>query len=138
MSKKIQASSSKHMSSNKLLRWLKTVFKKLENSRFRCVFLDKYYLLINKKYLTTSWESLDYTSWESLGTFNFSAPVPISVTFTRQKTEVPCLKFWVRVPIFWGAVPKTAGRVHRPLDVVLYKKGTFCLLRSNNCPKRRI
>jgi hypothetical protein len=36
----------------KLLRWLITVFKKMENSRFRCVFLDNYYLLINKNYLT--------------------------------------------------------------------------------------
>jgi hypothetical protein len=34
------------------LRWLNTVFKKMENSRFRCVFFDNYYLLINKKYLT--------------------------------------------------------------------------------------
>jgi tellurite resistance protein TehA-like permease len=34
------------------LRWLNTVFKKMENSRFRCVFLDNYYLLINKKCLT--------------------------------------------------------------------------------------
>ena len=34
------------------LRWLNTVFKKMENSRFRCVFLDNYYLLINKKYFT--------------------------------------------------------------------------------------
>ena len=34
------------------LRWLNTVFKKMENLRFRCVFLDNYYLLINKKYLT--------------------------------------------------------------------------------------
>jgi hypothetical protein len=32
------------------LRWLNTVFKIMENSRFR--FLDNYYLLINKKYLT--------------------------------------------------------------------------------------
>ena len=38
---------------------------------------------------------------------NFAAPVPIFVTFTRQKAEVPCLKFWARVPIFRGAVPKT-------------------------------
>ncbi len=37
----------------------------------------------------------------------FSAPVPILVAFTRQKTEVPCSKFWERVPIFRGAVPKT-------------------------------
>jgi hypothetical protein len=29
-----------------------TVFKKMENSRFRCVFLDNYYLLLYKKYLT--------------------------------------------------------------------------------------
>ena len=34
-----------------ILRWLNTVFKKMENSRFRCVFLDNHYLLINKKYL---------------------------------------------------------------------------------------
>ena len=27
-------------------------FKKMENSRFRCVFLDNYSLLINKKYLS--------------------------------------------------------------------------------------
>ena len=31
--------------------WLNTVFKKMKNSRFKCVFLDvNYYLLINKKY----------------------------------------------------------------------------------------
>ena len=34
------------------LRWLNTVFKKIENLQFRCVFLDNYYLLINKKYIT--------------------------------------------------------------------------------------
>ena len=35
------------------LRWFNTVFKKIEKiSRFRGVFLDNYYLLINKKYLT--------------------------------------------------------------------------------------
>ena len=32
-------------------RWLDTVLKKLENSRFRSVFLDNYYRLKNKKYL---------------------------------------------------------------------------------------
>ena len=34
------------------LRWLNIVFKKMENSRFTCVFLVNYYLLINKKYTT--------------------------------------------------------------------------------------
>jgi hypothetical protein len=34
------------------LRWLNTVLKKMENSRIRCVFLDNYYLFINKKYIT--------------------------------------------------------------------------------------
>jgi hypothetical protein len=38
---------------------------------------------------------------------SFAAPVPIFVTFTRQKAEVPCLKFCARVPIFSGAMPKT-------------------------------
>jgi hypothetical protein len=33
--------------------------------------------------------------------------VPIFVTFTRQKAEVPCLKFWARVLVFRGAVLKT-------------------------------
>ena len=66
------------------------------------------------------------TSWESLSTFNFSAPVPIFVTFTRrQKAEVPCLIFWARVPIFRGAVPKTLhGRVNRPILTV---ESTFSL-----------
>ena len=34
-----------------ILRWLNTVFKKIENSRFISVFLENYYLLKNKKYL---------------------------------------------------------------------------------------
>ena len=43
-----------------LLRWLNTVFKKMENSRFRCVFLDNYYFVDKQKvpylYKTTSKE----------------------------------------------------------------------------------
>jgi hypothetical protein len=35
---------------------------------------------------------------------NFAAPVPIFATFTRQKAEVPCLKFWARVPIVFNYV----------------------------------
>ena len=34
------------------LRWLNTVFYKMENSRFRLVFLDCYFLISNKKYRT--------------------------------------------------------------------------------------
>ena len=34
------------------IKWLNICsLKKMENSRFRCVLLDNYYLLINKKYL---------------------------------------------------------------------------------------
>jgi hypothetical protein len=42
----------KILSLRRVLRWLNTVFKKMENSRFRYAFLNNYYLLINKKYLT--------------------------------------------------------------------------------------
>ena len=34
------------------LRWLNTVFRKMENSRFRSVFLGNYYLLKKEKCLT--------------------------------------------------------------------------------------
>ena len=34
------------------LRWLKTVFLKLKNSRFRITFLDCYFLMSNKDYRT--------------------------------------------------------------------------------------
>ena len=34
------------------LRWLNKVFYKMENSRFRSVFLDCYYLVNNKEYHT--------------------------------------------------------------------------------------
>jgi hypothetical protein len=43
---------------------------------------------------------------------NFAAPVPIFVTFTRQKAEVRAENFghgcpFLGMPIFRGAVPKT-------------------------------
>ena len=34
------------------LRWLNTVFHKMENSRFRLVFLNCYFLMSNKEYRT--------------------------------------------------------------------------------------
>ena len=34
------------------LRWLNAVFHKMENSRFRLVFLDSYFLMSNKEYRT--------------------------------------------------------------------------------------
>ena len=37
---------------NFILRWLSTVFHKIENSRFTLVFLDFYFLMSNKEYRT--------------------------------------------------------------------------------------
>ena len=51
---------------------INTVFKKMENSRFRCVFLDNYYLLINKKYLTYVKQHLKTMTFQDGGYFGFN------------------------------------------------------------------
>ena len=53
------------------LRWLNTVFQKMENSRFRCVFVDNYYLLINKKYLTYIKHLKSYATAVAMATMTF-------------------------------------------------------------------
>jgi hypothetical protein len=53
------------------LRWLHTVLKKVENSRIRCVFLDNYFLLINKMHLTYIFLHKRYTTAVVMATMTF-------------------------------------------------------------------
>ena len=71
---------------------INTVFKKMENSRFRCVFLDNYYLLINKKYLTyikQHRKSLNFCTKVAVATATMTFPVggyfDFKVILTRKR-----------------------------------------------------